>query len=124
MNAPLPKKAIFVIDDSPAVTQSFVAVLRYAGFHATGEVSAARGLETARLQRPDILLCDVQLDGTRGVELSLELLKSLPECRVILISGDRNSPKILADARERGHDFEVLRKPIMPQELLALLGSA
>lgn len=124
MNALLPKKAILVIDDAPAVTQSFVAVLRYAGFHATGEVTAARGLETAKLQRPDILLCDVQLDGTTGVELCLELLKVLPECRVILISGDRNSPKVLAEARDRGHDFEVLSKPIMPQELLALLGPA
>ena len=104
--------------------QSLVLVLRSAGFHAAGEVSLARALQAAEAHRPDIVLCDIQLEDANGVELSLDILKLLPGCRIILMSGDTTSTKILADAHDRGHDFEVLAKPMLPQELLALLGKA
>ena len=123
MRADVPKKKILVVDDVPSVTQSLVLVLRSAGFHAAGEVSAACALRAAAAHRPDILLCDIQLGTANGVELSLEILKLLPDCRIILISGDTTSTKILRDAHERGYDFEVVAKPTPPQELLALLGN-
>jgi DNA-binding NtrC family response regulator len=122
MPADTPRKKILVIDDSPTVMQTLVLVLRSVGFHAAGEVSAANGLKTAKLQCPDILLCDIQLDSTTGVALALEILKSVPNCRVMLMSGDTSSTKTLADAHARGQDFEVLAKPTPTDELLALLG--
>ena len=78
-------------------------------------------MESARLQCPDILLCDVHLDGVTGVELSQQIVKLLPKCRIILISGDTSSTDIFANARASGYQFEVLPKPTMPGELLALL---
>ena len=122
MRAGLHKKKVLVVDDALSVMQSSVLVVQAAGFHATGEVSAAGALEAAEADHPDILLCDIQLGDTNGVALSLEVLKLVPGCRIILISGDTTSTKILADAHERGYDFEVLAKPTRPQELLALLG--
>ena len=124
MRADLPWKKVLVVDDAPSVMQSLVLVLRAAGFHAAGEVSAARALQAAEAHHPDIVLCDIQLEETNGVELSLDILKLLPACRIILMSGDTTSKKMLADAHDRGHDFEVLAKPMLPQELLALLGKA
>jgi CheY-like chemotaxis protein len=104
--------------------ESLVLVLRTMGFHAEGEISASAALQTAELLRPDILLCDIQLDNRNGVELSLDIDTILPGCRIILMSGDTTSTRILAEAHEHGHDFEVLAKPIPPEELLALLGPA
>jgi DNA-binding NtrC family response regulator len=121
MRANLRKKKVLVVDDAPSVMQSSVLVVQAAGFHAVGEVSAAGALKAAEAELPDILLCDIQLGDTNGVALSLEVLKLVPRCRIILISGDTTSTKILADAHERGYDFEVLAKPTPPQELLALL---
>ncbi|MGI9101765.1 MAG: response regulator [Terriglobales bacterium] len=118
------KKKILVVDDSLPIMQTLVLVLRSAGFHAAGESSAAKGLETAKSHQPDILLCDVQLDGTTGVALSMEIAKCLPTCRIILMSGDTTAGKILTEAHERGQDFEVLAKPIPVEELLAALGPA
>ena len=124
MSADLSSKKILVVDDAPTVMQTLVLVLRAAGFHAAGEVSAFSALRTAESHHPDVLLCDIQLDGTTGVELSLDILKLLPSCRIILMSGDTTSTKILAEAHERGHDFEVLAKPMIPDELVALLRAA
>jgi DNA-binding response OmpR family regulator len=124
MRADLPHKKVLVVDDAPAVMQSLVRVLRGAGFHATGELGASAALRAAQANHPDILMCDIQLGKTNGVELSLDIAKLLPGCRIILMSGDTTSTKILADAHEHGHDFEVLAKPTHPEELLALLGPA
>lgn len=124
MRADHPAKKVLVVDDAPSVMKSLVLVLRSAGFHAAGETSAATALTTAELHRPHILICDIQLGEKNGVELSLEIAKLLPSCRIILMSGDTTSAKILAEAHERGHDFEVLAKPTPPEELLAVLGPA
>jgi DNA-binding NtrC family response regulator len=124
MRADLSHKKVLVVDDAPTVMQSLVLVLLGAGFHAAGEVSASAALQTAELHRPDILLCDIQLGDTNGVELSLDIAKLLPGCRIILMSGDTTSTKIVADAHACGHDFEVLAKPTPPEELLALMGPA
>jgi DNA-binding NtrC family response regulator len=121
MQADVPKKRILVVDDAPAVMQSMVLVLRTAGFQAAGEISAACALRVAAAHHPDILLCDVQLGEANGVELPLDIAKFLPGCRIILMSGDTTSAKILSDAHQRGYDFEVLAKPMLPEELLALL---
>jgi DNA-binding NarL/FixJ family response regulator len=124
MRADLPHKKVLVVDDAPAVMQSLVLVLRLAGFDAAGEIGASAALHAAQAHHPDILLCDIQLGITNGVELSLDIATLLPGCRIILMSGDTTSAKILAEAHERGQDFEVLAKPMLPQELLALLGPA
>jgi CheY-like chemotaxis protein len=124
MRADIPHKKVLVVDDAPAVMRSLVLVLQGAGFHAAGEAGASAALQAAQERHPDILLCDIQLGKTNGVELSLEIAKLLPGCRIILMSGDTSATKILADAHERGYDFEVLAKPTRPEELLALLGPA
>lgn len=117
-------KKILVVDDSQSVRETLVLVLRHAGFEAAGAAAPAAALEAARVQCPDILLCDVQLEGSNGVELSQQIAKSHPNCRIILISGDTSSTAILADARERGYTFEVLAKPTLPRELLEALNAA
>ncbi len=127
MGGHLPGKRILVVDDDPSVMQTFVLVLRAGGFDASGEVNASAALQRAELHHPDILLCDVQLGNIpgsqSGVELALAVLNSLPRCRIVLMSGDTSATKVLADARERGCDFEVLPKPMPPKELLMVLGA-
>jgi DNA-binding NtrC family response regulator len=102
--------------------QTLVLVLRSAGFRAGGGVSAATALQTAELQCPDILLCDIRLGNANGVELSLDIHNLLPDCRIILMSGDTMPAKILANAHARGRDFEVLAKAMSPEELLRSVG--
>ncbi len=127
MGGHLLRKKILVVDDDPRVMQTFVLVLRAGGFDANGEVSASAALQSAELHHPDILLCDVLLRGIygdqNGVDLSLAILRLLPRCRIVLMSGDTSATKV-ADARERGCNFEVLPKPTPPKELLALLGAS
>ena len=115
------KKKVLVVDDCSSVMQSLVLILRAAGFDAAGALTAEAALQAATQHCPDVLLCDIQLGCTNGIELSLEVWILLPSCRIILISGDTSSAELLNNALERGNHFEVIAKPAPPKELLALL---
>jgi DNA-binding NtrC family response regulator len=56
-----------------------------------------------------------------GVETVLKIRKLCPGVRVLLISGHATTLKILDEARMEGHEFELLPKPLHPDELLKRL---
>ena len=45
----------------------------------------------------------------------------LPDCKVLLFSGQAETCDLLKEARIRGYDFEILAKPVHPADLLARL---
>src|SRR3954447_6237723 len=69
MGASLPKafmKKILVIEDEPEMLRNLLTILRLENYAPLGAENGRRGLETARAQKPDLILCDVmmpELDG-------------------------------------------------------------
>jgi hypothetical protein len=47
----------------------------------------------------------------------------LPKCKILLFSGQAATADLLDRARSQGHEFEILAKPVHPQDLLARLRS-
>ena len=45
----------------------------------------------------------------------------LPNCKILLISGQAATADLLERARAQGHEFEILAKPVHPTDLLAKL---
>jgi CheY-like chemotaxis protein len=74
--------------------------------------------------RPDAIISDVIMPGMDGIETAKAILNELPNCRIILFSGQAASSDLLAKARAEGYLFEVLPKPINPDVLLQKLQSA
>ena len=71
--------------------------------------------------RPDIVLTDVVMGLMSGVVAGMMIRRSLPECRVILTSGQAGIEPLLHTAESKGHVFELLPKPIHPEQLLEYL---
>jgi CheY-like chemotaxis protein len=42
----------------------------------------------------------------------------LPSCEVLLLTGQAAAVDLMLRARAEGHDFDILNKPIHPDELL------
>jgi DNA-binding NtrC family response regulator len=61
------------------------------------------------------------MPGMNGIETAKEILQVLPDCRVILFSGQAASHELLSRAEAEGHTFELLAKPINPTLLLEKL---
>ena len=75
-------KKILVIEDEPEMRRNLLTILRMEKFEGLGAEHGRTGLELARKEKPDLILCDVmmpELDG-HGV---LEALRGDPATAAI-----------------------------------------
>jgi DNA-binding NarL/FixJ family response regulator len=79
---------LLIVDDHALVREGLRARLQSeAGISVVGEAaSAAEALEVAQALRPDVVLMDVALRGTNGIEAARELLRRDPGLRVLMLS--------------------------------------
>ena len=108
---------VLVVDDEHLVADTLGIIFKRAGFCTLTAYDAKGALEIASAVAPDILVSDVDMPGMNGVDLAMTLLKLLPECRVLLFSGHATFADLSA-ARDAGHDFPLLPKPVHPAVML------
>lgn len=58
-------------------------------------------IATAQALRPDLVLTDIEMQRMDGIEVVQELLKTLPDCRVIFHTS-RTEPEVMAAAFSAG----------------------
>jgi DNA-binding NtrC family response regulator len=121
---PKHKTDILVVDDQAMVLTSMVAVLETGGYAAHGVTNAEDALDFVREHRPRVLLMDVQLGSSNGVELAKQIADEIPDIRVILLTGDPDFNAVTDATKGDGLRFEVMAKPVRPQRLFALLSAA
>jgi len=114
---------ILVVEDEAVVLQTLQLILKQHGYEVRGARDASEALSIGPDMQPDILLCDINLPDKDGIQIALELKHSLPNLRVVLLSGEISSAELLDEAKKVGYDFEVLAKPTEPPQLLRVLAT-
>jgi diguanylate cyclase (GGDEF)-like protein/PAS domain S-box-containing protein len=109
-----------VVDDDPDLLLLVSEVLRRAGYEVLTASTGKDCIETARRGHPDLVLLDVVLPDTTGVQVCREIKENaeLRGALVILISGIQVSSDYQADALNVGADGYIV-KPISNKELIA-----
>jgi CheY-like chemotaxis protein len=111
-------KRILVVDDNSAIVTLFSAVLERHGYETAAAYSGEEAIHVASSFQPDFILSDVVMGGMNGVDAATEILRHLPKCKVLFMSG-AGYIEPLEKARLQGFTFEFLSKPISASELLA-----
>jgi CheY-like chemotaxis protein len=109
---------ILLVDDEPLLRDTLVQIFEGEGYRA---VSAAEGNSAIRLTEelhPDLVICDVLMPGTNGIETAKRIRNVLPAVPIILFSGQAAATGLIESAQSEGHNFEVVAKPIRPETLL------
>ncbi len=117
--AGLYRPVVLVVDDESIIADTIAEILTRSGYNAIAAYDGDSALESALLRPPEMLITDVMLPGMSGIELAITVRRMFPECRIILFSGQASTADLLAAAREDGHHFTLLNKPLHPQDLLA-----
>jgi DNA-binding response OmpR family regulator len=115
------KLKVVVVDDEATIANTLVEILADEGYDARTAYTGEDAVELAASFRPDILISDVVIPGMNGVDAAVKIREILPRCLIILFSGQAATVDLLKKARERGHEFEILAKPIKPENLLAVI---
>lgn len=109
---------ILVVDDEPLIADTIVQILNRSGFIAEAAYGGREAIETARRISPELIPSDVLMPHVDGVEAAITIQKFLPDTRIVLFSGQAATVEILARARTRGYQFELLAKPLHPTQLI------
>jgi len=109
---------VLVVDDEQSIADTLVMIFRRFGLTAYGCYSAEEALRLMESFEPDVLVCDVMLTGISGIELAIELTKRKFRTRVLLFSGQSGTTDLLDQAKQQGYEFEILAKPVPPQDMV------
>ena len=82
------KQRIVLVDDHEVVRLGLKSLLeRHPQFEVIGEAGNAKeALEIVERLLPDVVLMDIRLPGTSGIEVCEEINKKFPEIRVIMLT--------------------------------------
>jgi DNA-binding NarL/FixJ family response regulator len=97
---------VLVIDDSAAVRSRISELLREGRvFERVDEASdAAFGISLARRQRPDVVILDLQLAGSSGLDVLL-VLKRIDDPPVVIVLTNHATAAHRRECMARGADY-------------------
>lgn len=113
------RPVVLIVDDERIIADSLAAILKSKGLAPLVAYNGESALEIASISPPQLLISDVVMPGMTGIQLAIALTRAVPDCKVLLFSGQAATAGLLADAYAGGHTFTILSKPIHPKELLA-----
>jgi DNA-binding NtrC family response regulator len=116
------KTKVLVIDDERIISETLVKIFSTAGYEARGVHSAEDALALLEVEGwiPHLAIVDVHLPGMNGIELAITMKARYPRGQVCLFSGWGATAELLEKAKQDGHHFEVVAKPVHPTILLGM----
>lgn len=102
---------VLLVDDHKIMRDGIRAILsRSPEFEVAGEAeSGPEALQLARRVRPEMVLMDIGLPGLNGVETTIEILRSVPECKIVILSMYDDENSVLGAMRAGARGF-ILKK--------------
>ena len=117
------KPKVLIADDEPVIADTLAMILKQSGFDARAVYSGEKALELAQTFAPEMLISDVIMADLNGIDAAIRIQALLPGIKILLFSGQAATADLLEKARARGYEFEILAKPVHPQDLLNRLRS-
>lgn len=112
---------ILVVEDHPDSLDLILYLLRMNGYITLHAIDGGEAIDMARRERPDLVICDVQLPTVDGYEVARQLrdhatLRAIPLVAVTALSMAGDQDKVLA----AGFDG-YYTKPIDPESFVAAM---
>jgi DNA-binding NtrC family response regulator len=111
-------KRIIVIDDQVDIRNSFQLALEDTEIEVDTAESGAAGLEKLVSKHYDLVCLDLKMPGMNGVETLHAIREKSIDVPVYIITAfHQEFFKELAEAQEKGYNFELLKKPLAMDEI-------
>ena len=109
---------ILVIDDSDTQRALIREMLEGGGYEVCEAAGGQEGLKLALDRRPALILCDLMMPDKDGFETVRDLLKRIPDAKIIAISGVLFGAADHATMAGRLGLVAVIEKPFRQAQLL------
>lgn len=105
-------KKLLVIEDDDLFSTPLVRFLTQNHFQVNLAKEADFGVELQEYINFDLIITDLQLDGTSGKEAINRIAKKYPETKIIVISGYIGVKKEFSDIKNNPYVCAVFEKPV------------
>ena len=116
------QRRILIIDDEEGIRSSLGLILEGEGYEVHTAGGSDEGLEVARANSFDVVLCDVRMPRRGGLELLPDLIELQPEATILMMSAFGAVEQAIDAVRRGAYDF--LSKPFQADELLLTIRKA
>jgi twitching motility two-component system response regulator PilH len=109
---------ILVVDDSPTEVHLFKAALQKGGHGVITATNGEEAIETARNEKPDLILMDVVMPGINGFQATRQITQNpgTKDIPVIVVSNKSQQTDRVWGLRQGAAEY--LAKPVKDQVLL------
>ena len=76
-----------VVDDEKGISEQLKEFLEDRKYTAFAAIDAVKALEIMKKEKPNIVILDIRLEGSSGIDLLREIKKINPKTRVIILTG-------------------------------------
>jgi len=112
------KQRVLIADDEKNIADTLALILGFHGYETNAVYSGEAAVEAAAQFQPDVLISDVIMAEMSGIEAAINISRMLPQCKIILFSGQAATADLVSQAGSSIHGFEILSKPVHPQVLV------
>ncbi len=122
MAEPSERPTILIVDDEPPQRRLFGDFLATRGYRVKEAASGKEALAEVQARRPDLVLLDIRLPDTSGIEVLAEIRRIDPQLPVLLVTAFADLRQAVAAIKTGAVDY--LAKPVDLEELEAAIGDA
>src|SRR5260370_41115305 len=92
------KPKVLVVDDEQMIADTLVIILNQSGYDAVAVYTDAAAVESARANKPDLIISDAIMPDMNGIEAVINIRELLQGCKVLLLSGQAAPADLLETA--------------------------
>jgi two-component system, OmpR family, response regulator MtrA len=107
---------VLVVDDDPALAEMLGIVLRGEGFEPSFVADGDAALGAFRREKPDVVLLDLMLPGTDGIEVCRQI-RAESGVPIVMLTAKSDTVDVVKGLESGADDYVV--KPFKPKELVA-----
>jgi two-component system response regulator MtrA len=107
---------VLVVDDDPALAEMLGIVLRGEGFDTAFVADGDQALGAFRREKPDVVLLDLMLPGTNGIEVCRQI-RAESGVPIVMLTAKGDTTDVVLGLESGADDYVV--KPFKPKELVA-----
>lgn len=117
-----PAKAVLVVDDEAGIVESLKKIFKREGWHVIVATDGAEGLELLRKHRVGVLLTDLMMPRTTGMDLLKAAKTVAPETEVVLMTAYGTVETAVQAMKEGAYDF--VTKPLKRAHVVRIVKNA
>lgn len=111
-----PRHRVLIVEDEPSLVESISYALELEGYEVLAAVTGREGVEQARIGNPSVILLDVMLPESSGLDVCRQIRSTSDVPIIMLTARDSEADKVAG--LELGAD-DYVTKPFSMRELMA-----